>query len=261
LLIIPDLPGASARPWSRVMDLGQKHLAEFRTDLLPPPEASIAHTRTNEQTETIFMAEGECIVAASAPIIWAHPSEHDTDRSADIIDAFVVDITSDGQRIVGAGALRGNVLHKLMEELLNGELPVLKEEVIQRAAELLEQLQPIPDHEGVLLRPDPIELATTALRTWELPELTPFIARLVPEIPLWSASPPRFVAGRADAAVMEGDQIILVIDWKSDVNPDTAAQGAHAAQLRDYLTATGAERGAIVYMSAGHVAWIEPRPA
>jgi hypothetical protein len=80
------------------------------------------------------MAEGECIVAASAPIIWAHPSEHDTDRSADIIDAFVVDITSDGQRIVGAGALRGNVLHKLMEELLNGELPVLKEEVIQRSS-------------------------------------------------------------------------------------------------------------------------------
>jgi ATP-dependent exoDNAse (exonuclease V) beta subunit len=259
LLIIPDLPGASSRSWSRVMDLGQKHLSEFRTDLLPPPEAAPAHTHTNDQTEAIFTAEGERVVAASAPIVWDRPSERDTDRSADIMDAFVVDMTSDGQRIVGAGALRGNVLHKLMEELLNGELPSTGEEGIRRAAELLGQLQPTADHEAEASRPDPVEMATTALRTLGLPELTPFIPRLVPEISLWAANPPRFLAGRADAAVMEGDRIILVIDWKSDVNPDAAAQGAHAAQLCDYLTVTGAERGAIVYMSAGRVAWIEPQ--
>ena len=39
---------------------------------------------------------------------------------------------------------------------------------------------------------------------------------------------------------------------------DAAAQGAHAAQLHDYLMVTGAERGAVVYMSAGHVSWINP---
>jgi hypothetical protein len=33
---------------------------------------------------------------------------------------------------------------------------------------------------------------------------------------------------------------------------------AHAAQLRDYLRVTGAERGAIVYMSAAQVSWVEP---
>ncbi|WP_335337269.1 PD-(D/E)XK nuclease family protein [Mesorhizobium erdmanii] len=107
--------------------------------------------------------------------------------------------------------------------------------------------------------PDPVEVATTALRTLDLSELTPFVSRLVPEIPLWAASPPRFLAGRADAVVMEGDRIVLVVDWKSDVNPDATAQSAHAAQLRDYLVVTGAERGAVVYMSAGHVYWIEPR--
>ena len=50
----------------------------------------------------------------------------------------------------------------------------------------------------------------------------------------------------------------MLADWKSDVNPDAAAQSAHAAQLRDYLVITGAERGAVVYMSSGHVSWIEP---
>ncbi|MGE3708811.1 MAG: DNA helicase, partial [Hyphomicrobiaceae bacterium] len=104
--------------------------------------------------------------------------------------------------------------------------------------------------------PEPVEMAATALRTFRLPELAPFISRLVPEMPLWAASPPRFLAGRADAVVVEADRIELVVDWKSDVNPDAAAQGAHAAQLRDYLEVTGAERGAVVYMSSGHVSWI-----
>jgi len=261
LLIIPDLPGASSRSWSRVMNLGQKRLAEFQIASLPAAEANPAHTHTNEQTEAVFASEGERIGAASAPIVWDRPSERDADRNADIVDSFVVDVTADGHRVVGAGALRGNILHKLMEEFLNGELSSVREEVAQRAAELLDQLQPVVEDEAGVGRPDPTEMATTALRTLGLPELMPFIKRLVPEIPLWAASPPRFLAGRADAVMIESDRVALVVDWKSDVNPDAAAQGAHAAQLRDYLSVTGADRGAIVYMSAGHVSWIEHRSA
>jgi len=259
LLVIPELPGASSRSWSRVMDLGQKRLSELRTDSLPSPVASPSHSDTNQQTEAVFAAEAERIEAASAPIIWDRPSERDPDRSADTIDSFVVDITTDGQRIIGAGALRGNVLHKLMEELLNGELRPVQDQVTQRASELLGQLQTLVDEYAEAGRPAPVEMAATALRTLSLPELTPFVSRLVPEVPLWAASPPRFLAGRADAVVMEGDRIALVVDWKSDVNPDVMAQNAHAGQLRDYLVVTGAERGAVVYMSSGHVSWIEPR--
>ena len=259
LLVIPELPGASSRSWSRVMDLGQKRLSELRTDSLPAPVASPGHSDTNQQTEEVFAAEAERIDAASAPIIWDRPSERDPDRSADTIDSFVVDITTDGQRIIGAGALRGNVLHKLMEELLNGELRSVGDQVTQRASELLGQLQTLVDDDAEAGRPDPVEMAATALRTLGLPELNPFVSRLVPEIPLWAASPPRFLAGRADAVVMEGDRIALVVDWKSDVNPDVIAQSAHAGQLRDYLVVTRAARGAVVYMSSGHVSWIEPR--
>ena len=170
---------------------------------------------------------------------------------------FVVDAASDvTARIVGAGALRGTILHKLMEELLTGELEGLLDATTRRAAELFTQLQSTDGTDAE--RPDPIEMAQTALRTLALPELAPFLAQLVPEVPLWTANPPRFLAGRADAAAIEGERIALVIDWKSDVNPAAAAHKAHVAQLRDYLRVTGAERGAIVYMSAAQVSWVEP---
>ncbi|WP_246740226.1 exodeoxyribonuclease V subunit beta [Bradyrhizobium sp. LCT2] len=257
LLVIPDLPGAPSRSWSRVMDLGQKLLSEIRADLLPEPVQSASQSVGNNQTTTVFAAEGERLADASPPIVWDRPSERDADRGADLVDMFVVDAASDvTARIVGAGAFRGTILHKLMEELLTGELVCLIDAATRRAAELLTQLQSTDGTDAE--SPDPIEMAQTALRTLALPELTPFLAQLVPEVSLWAANPPRFLAGRADAAAIEGERIVLVIDWKSDVNPAAAAHSAHVAQLRDYLRVTGAERGAIVYMSAAQVSWVEP---
>ncbi len=257
LLVIPDLPGAPSRSWSRVMDLGQKQLSEIRVDLLPEPVLSAAQSVGNNQTMSVFAAEGERLAGASPPIVWDRPSERDADRSADAVDMFVVDAAFDGpQRIVGAGALRGSILHKLMEELLTGELTRFLDAATRRAAELLVQLQSADETDAA--RPDAVEMAETALRTLALPELAPFLAQLVPEVSLWAANPPHFLAGRADAAAIDGQRIALVIDWKSDVNLAAAAHSAHVAQLRDYLGVTGAERGAIVYMSADRVSWVEP---
>ncbi len=113
--------------------------------MLPVPEVTTANVLTNGQTDAIFIAERERIVAASEPILWDLPSERDPDRNADTIDSFVVDRTSDGLRIIRAGALRGSVLHKLMEELLNGELSQGEEDVTRRAGQLLDQLQAAVD--------------------------------------------------------------------------------------------------------------------
>jgi ATP-dependent exoDNAse (exonuclease V) beta subunit len=260
LLVIPDLPGAASRSWSRVMDLGQKQLSEIRADLLPEPVLSAAQSIVNEQTEAVFVAEGKRLAGASPPITWYRPSESDADRSAEIVDAFVVDDAPHAlPEIDGAGALRGTILHKLMEELLTGELGPSREEAAKRAAELVAQLQANVSDEGDEGGPDAHEMAETALRTLGLPELAPFLAQLVPEIPLWAATPSHYLVGRADAAAIDGDRIVLVVDWKSDVNPSAKAHGLHVAQLRDYIRVTNAQRGAIVYMSAGQVSWIDPK--
>jgi hypothetical protein len=48
----------------------------------------------------------------------------------------------------------------------------------------------------------------------------------------------------------------VVIDWKSDIDPDETDMRRHSRQLEGYLRATGAFRGALVYMTAGVVRWV-----
>jgi CRISPR-associated exonuclease Cas4 len=49
----------------------------------------------------------------------------------------------------------------------------------------------------------------------------------------------------------------VAIDWKSDINPTSAVRNGYAAQLRDYLMATGAERGMLAFLSLGEIAWVD----
>ncbi len=60
--------------------------------------------------------------------------------------------------------------------------------------------------------------------------------------------PPADIAQGANGAVM---------DWKSDVSVTPAVRSAYARQLQRYLAATGAKRGAVVFMSLSEIAWIE----
>lgn len=111
--------------------------------------------------------------------------------------------------------------------------------------------------------PDADEIATTAWRTLQLPDITALRARLVPEWPIYrliaDQPTPRALAGRIDAIAYDGDRVDVVIDWKSDIDPAEAEMRAHASQLEDYLRATGAARGALVYMTPGLVRWVTLR--
>ncbi|WP_214672284.1 hypothetical protein, partial [Escherichia coli] len=80
-------------------------------------------SQPNEQSAEIFATEQRFVEDSSPPLVWRRPSEHDGDRLGDSLDG-VVTLDSQGERleIAGAGALRGVILHKLMEELLTGEL-------------------------------------------------------------------------------------------------------------------------------------------
>jgi len=61
------------------------------------------------------------------------------------------------------------------------------------------------------------------------------------------------LTGRADALVLDGDLVSVVVDWKSDVAPTNTDKLAHAGQLLKYMGACGAPRGALVYMTSGTV--------
>jgi len=67
------------------------------------------------------------------------------------------------------------------------------------------------------------------------------------------------VTGIADAVALTPDgRPDVVIDWKSDVNPDPETLAHYRAQVRTYLDMTGAERGLIVLMTTGTMITVSP---
>ena len=73
---------------------------------------------------------------SAPPVVWRRPSDHDGDRLGDPIETVVVaDLLAEQMEVVGSGALRGVVLHKLMEEFLTGELEPHERLVTSRAEE------------------------------------------------------------------------------------------------------------------------------
>jgi CRISPR-associated exonuclease Cas4 len=79
----------------------------------------------------------------------------------------------------------------------------------------------------------------------------------VPELAIWGTGEGYLLAGRADALAIRNGRVEVAIDWKSDVNPTAMVQSAYAAQLRDYLTATGAPRGMLVFLTPGEIMSID----
>ena len=73
-----------------------------------------------------------------------------------------------------------------------------------------------------------------------------------------------YVGGVADAvAYQPAGAIDLVIDWKTDVNPTAQQVQLYREQLRDYLTATGAPEGLLVFVTSGQLVRVNlaSRPA
>jgi CRISPR-associated exonuclease Cas4 len=262
LLIVPELAQAEQKSWARVVNLGHDALPELDVSgMTPAPMTTIADP-PNSQTAELFAAERAVIDEAAVPLTWVRPSDHDPDR-LEVVEAITLDAgdTPEVDLPVGAGRLRGLLLHKLMEEVLSGELVDEVGRFADRARELVAELALDPDDGEVL--PDAKEIAATAWRTLQLPEIRVLRERLTPEWPVYAlledSSKPRALAGRIDAIAYAGDRAEVVVDWKSDVDPSDADIRWHAGQLEDYLRATGAPRGALVYMTPGLVRWVAGR--
>jgi len=154
---------------------------------------------------------------------------------------------------VKGSATRGLILHKLVEEILTGELD--EQNICGRARELSHEL-------GATDAVDPEEAATTVTRTLALPRIAAVRARLIAEVDVakLSGSGERYelTLGTADAVAMtDTGEIELVIDWKSDVDPDIATLNGYRSQMTDYLSALRADRGLIVLMTSGRILEVE----
>jgi CRISPR-associated exonuclease Cas4 len=257
LLILPSIPQAAKDSWFSSINLRQNEIPETDLSAFPEPTARPAPSSKNEQSADVFAAEQRRIDENATPIVWRRPSDHDPDRLGDPLESVVIaEAVAEHPDIVGAGALRGVILHKLVEELLTGELVSTRKAATARADVLLSQLVIGGGDNGP--RPEPLEMAGTALRTLALPEIAVLRPYLVPELAIWAARDTYLVAGRADALAIRENKIDVAIDWKSDMKPTTSIRAAYVGQLRDYLEATGAARGALVFMSLGEVVWIDP---
>ncbi|MBZ9887559.1 UvrD-helicase domain-containing protein [Mesorhizobium sp. BR1-1-3] len=257
LLILPHIPQASKDSWFSSIDLRQLDIPELDLTSFARREMPAPASLTNEQSSDIFAAEQRCVEESAPPIVWRRPSEHDADRLGDPLEGVV---TSESHiehfEVAGAGARRGVILHKLMEELLTGELAGELGASVDRARELLNQL--VTDVNDDEPQPDPYEMGAVALRGLALPQIAELRPHLVPEIAIWGRDQASLIAGRADALAIIEDRVDAAIDWKSDVHPAPAVREAHMRQLRDYLSATGAVRGAIVYLTIGEITWVVP---
>jgi ATP-dependent exoDNAse (exonuclease V) beta subunit len=255
LLVLPAPCWAPDGGWTKFFDLGQSGLEEIKYPAPQRAESLLPPTK-NDQTSTIFIDELERIEQRNPRIEWRRPSLADVDR--ELLDRATIDnVAGEGDSeieavVVGAGALRGIVLHKLMEELLVGRLKPDLAHLTERASTLSQQA-----FVGGSSKPDSLEMAATALRTFSHEELMPYIAKLIPEIPLFGArSDTVLVTARADAIAFEAGVAVAAFDWKSDVSPTKDNFDGYASQLLEYLELTGAEKGAVVYMTSGEIRWV-----
>ena len=259
LLIVPELPQAEQRSWARIVDLAHRDLPQIDISRLTPAVRTIDTEPPSAQTQAVFEAERAAIAAVATPLHWRRPSYHDPDRMP-MGEPIAIELgdAPETELPVGAGRVRGLILHKLMEEVLTGELAEGISAFAARARVLMNEL--VIDSENGTPLPDPDEIATTAVRTLALPEIAALRPNLVPEWPIYAMLEdelgPTALAGRIDAIALEGGQRSVVVDWKSDVAPSEQDMREHERQLSDYLAAIGTPRGALVYMTSGTIRWV-----
>lgn len=262
LLIIPTLSTGKSG-WLGLMDLGLADLAPFDVGSyaadLPPTVADIGNTQDGDT----FASEAARVVRSTRTIQWRQPSRHEmSEDDAEVAEAVATVIVEDdiGRLEIQGGPRRGTILHKLMEEVLTGEVPADPDYLQARSAELMSQLGETsaddPAH-GLV----PSELANSVVKTLALPAISALADRLRPEFAVYGfqtdssdAQNEVALSGVADAVALGPDgRIEVVVDWKSDISPDAATREKYRSQVRDYLEASGAARGLVVYMTLGQV--------
>jgi ATP-dependent exoDNAse (exonuclease V) beta subunit len=238
-----------------------------------PPAA--AEEPRNTQDETTWRSEAATIAANRRTIEWRSPSRHEMppdavppDRDEIFTDATALaeQLPSGSDNAAVAGTIRGGrerglVVHKLLEEVLTGDTQDQAKALEIRARVLLAQLG-VSEAAGPDEGPHAPELAATTLRALKIPEIAACRSRLVPEMTVFAARTDHdnttYVGGVADAIAYQPIGLIdLVVDWKTDVSPAAQQIELYRDQLRDYLLATGAPVGLLVFVTTGQLVRVQ----
>jgi exodeoxyribonuclease-5 len=267
LLLLPRLDVApKGSVWNALLDLSLPNLPALDLSHLAAHRLVSAEEESNTQTRDGFAAEASAIAARQQRLIWRAPSREEGDAPgalppeepeiliSEIDSAPLSTAATPG---VQGGRERGVILHKLIEEILTGELEESMPALVVRAATLICALgQPVAHNpaEGLV----PAELAGCARRALSVPEVEALRSTLMPEVPVYASTHlqdhEEASAGIADAIAFAADgSPLVVIDWKSDVAPPHEVLEHYRAQVRAYLDITHAERGLIVLATSGRV--------
>lgn len=272
LLVLPRLDTTPSRSaWISLLDLSLADLPGLDVSHLPLGEAGAGAGAGNFQTRDIFAAEAAAIAAQQTRLVWLAPSRDESASRAVLREEEAriwMDSGDDQPHELGAavvvqgGRERGLILHKLMEEVLTGETDAVASALTERANVLIRALgrSPVADPATGLSAE---ELAGCVTRTLALPEIASLRPALLAEFPVYAAladeSEETATAGIADALTLTaGGRPVVIIDWKSDINPDPQTLDHYRSQVRAYLDMTGAERGLIVLMTTGAIITVSP---
>ena len=267
LLVVPRLdvdPAGSA--WLALLDLSLADLPAIDLAHLPTEPGTAEAPSVNLQTREIFRQQAAAIAERQQHLVWLAPSR-DEDAAAPVVRTEEPDIvvSADGTEpleeglpiALQGGRERGLIIHKLFEEVLTGETADDADSLTKRAILLvhaLGQLDSDDPGEGL----SPVEIASCVTRTLTLPEIVKLRPTLVPEFPIYASEmmegAEQATAGIADAVSYGADGALqAIIDWKSDVDPESESVEHYRAQIRSYLRATGLTKGLLVFVTHGTV--------
>ena len=258
LLVLPELSWADDVTWARALDFRLGEVPELDISRFVRQPIEKAPEAPNAQTRAVFATEQAEVEKAFRRVHWIRPSDGDPDIVPVQAPAAVAwEQSADPVPQAAGSSLRGVLLHKLMEELLTGEVAPSVEALQERCQTLIPEVIAVVRSAAAL---DLEELAATAWRTFCLPDLARDRQELVPEVPVYAAvgaDQDHLVSGRADAVRYENARAHIVFDWKSDVAPSESLRAAYRSQVLHYARALGAPRAAVVYMSLGQVEWVK----
>jgi exodeoxyribonuclease-5 len=209
----------------------------------------------NPQDRARFETEAELIRSNMCHIRRITPHLAETGDTVSDLPAVLPPDADDAENIIprprGSRA-RGLILHKLLEEVLTGEIDEDEAALANRALQLKTEVQELPGAHEL----DPLEAAQTVRRGLRLGDILPMRHRLIPEFAIldsrYAGNEELITQGVADAVIVDADgQVSIVVDWKSDVNPSPATISSYRAQLMAYLQSTRAKLGMLVFLTSG----------